>query len=77
LFRDTTTTVCPDVDGTADMGFILDKKKVLAKYELLEYLTPDEVHAVEKYNAGTMPHLDATGWENIETNLPSLCDCYR
>lgn len=70
LFRDPTTTVFPDEDGTADMEFILDKRKVLEKYELLEYLTPDEAHAIENYNAGTIMHSDATGWENIETNLP-------
>jgi len=70
LFRDPSSTVFPDEDGTADMEFILDKKKVLEKYDLLEYLTPDEAHAIEKYNVGTMQHSDATGWENIETNLP-------
>ena len=52
------------------MEFILDKKNVLEKYELLEYLTPHEANAIEKYNAGTTPRSDATGWENIETHLP-------
>ena len=53
LFKDPTTTVFPDEDGTADREFILDEKNVLEKYELLEYLTPHEANAIEEYNTGT------------------------
>ena len=68
LFKDPTTTVFSDEDGAADTEFILDKRKVLEKYQLLEYLTPYELQMIEKYNAGTMQHSDATGWENVEGN---------
>jgi hypothetical protein len=68
LFKDPTTTVFSDDDCVEDTAFILDKRKVLEKYQLLEYLSPYELQMIEKYNAGTRVNSDNAGWENVGIN---------
>jgi hypothetical protein len=67
LFKDPATTVFPEEDGAADIEFILDKKRVLEKYDMLEYLTKDDIDIIKNHDTdprnGTSSSSD--GWDTV------------
>lgn len=69
LFKDPATTVFPEEDGAADIEFVLDKKKVLEKYDMLEYLSKDDLDVIKNHDADQMhqsSHCD--GWDALKAN---------
>jgi len=68
LYTDPATAVFPD-DNVADIEFVLDKRKVLEKYQMLDRLSQDEIEIIEKQNLLIVQNqADSNGWEHIEAN---------
>jgi len=69
LYTDPTNAIFPD-DDVADTEFILEKMKVLEKYQMLDRLTDDEVKIITEQNAMAQysNEADPNGWDDIEAN---------
>lgn len=67
LYTDPTTYVFPG-NGFADVEFILQKRKVLDKYEMLDRLTANEVRVIEDQNLMSQNNFNVQSWDNMEPN---------
>lgn len=69
FFKDPATTVFPDEDGAADVEFILEKKNLLEKYGMLEYLTKDEIDFIRNHEITRQRHVASTfdDWDGVES----------
>jgi Predicted ATPase involved in replication control, Cdc46/Mcm family len=68
LFKDPATTVFPEEDGAADIKFVLDKKKVLEKYDMLEYLTKDDLDVIKNHDADQHRSSHFDDWDALKAN---------
>lgn len=67
LYTDPTTYVFPG-NGFADVEFILEKRKVLEKYEMLDRLTADEIRVIKDQNIMSQNYSNVPSWDNVQPN---------
>lgn len=71
LFKDPATTVFQDEEGEADIEFLSEKKKLLEKYNMGEFITKEEHEIIHRHGGESVYMGNEPTWDSVEAKQAS------